>query len=68
MKKENNMKKEFIERVQRERIVDTKTYRYIAKEVNGAEQHLEIRRTAISNLDTTAVLDSENWEVVAIIK
>lgn len=57
------MKKEFIAKVIREGIVDTKTYRYTAHLVNGAdEQYTEIRRLPLADLDTTAALDP--WEVV----
>ena len=61
------MTKEFIRKVIREFIVDTKTYRYIRKDVNGAtEQWMEIRRIPLSALDTTAAIDG--WETVKVIK
>ena len=62
-------KKDFIERVRRDGIVDTRKYRYIAREVNGpSEQHLEIRRIPLDCLDTTAALDRSNWETVHIVR
>lgn len=54
------MKKDFIERVKKERIVDTKTYRYVVDEEMG-----QIKRLPIKNLDTTAAIDG--WESVANI-
>jgi hypothetical protein len=61
------MTKEFIDRVIREGIVDTKTYRYIRKDMTGAtEQWVEIRRLPIDKLDTTAAIDG--WETVRVIK
>ena len=61
------MKKDFIDRVIREGIVDTKTYRYIRKDVtNATEQWMEIRRLPLSALDTTAAIDG--WETVQVIK
>lgn len=61
------MTKEFISKVIREGIVDTKTYRYICKDVTSAtEQWMEIRRLPISALDTTAAIDG--WETVQVIK
>lgn len=60
------MKKEFVERVIRERIVDTKDYRYVVEECSGFnEQWLEIRRIKLADLDTTAAIDG--WETVARI-
>ena len=59
--------KAFIERVQAERIVDTRQYRYVAKECyNADEQWLEIRRLPLDALDTTEAIDG--WETVAKIK
>lgn len=52
------MKKDFIERVKREGIVDTKGYRYVVDNENG-----QIKRLPLEDLDTTAAIDS--WEVVA---
>lgn len=61
------LSKAFIDRVRAERIVDTRTYRYVAKECyNAVEQWLEIRRLPLSALDTTAAIDG--WETVAKIK
>lgn len=61
------MTKDFINRVIREGIVDTKNYRYIRKDMNNAtEQWLEIRRLPLSALDTTAAIDG--WETVQVIK
>ena len=61
------MTKEFIGKVIRDGIVDTKTYRYIRKDVTGlTEQWMEIRRIPLSALDTTAAIDG--WETVKVIK
>ena len=61
------MTKDFINRVIREGIVDTKNFRYIRKDVTSAtEQWMEIRRLPISALDTTAAIDG--WETVQVIK
>lgn len=61
------MKKEFIDLVMRERVVDTRSYRYIVKECyNATEQWAEIRRLPLSDLDTTKAIDG--WEVVKVIK
>ena len=49
------MKKEFIEKVLRDGIVDTKKYRYTLKDGN-------IMRLLLIYLDTTEAIDS--WEVV----
>lgn len=54
-KEENKMKKEFLEKVKHEGIVDTRKYRYVYS--NG-----EIKRLPIEYLDTTAALSE--WEVV----
>lgn len=57
------MTKTFIARVMLERIVDTRNYRYVAKECYNSESNwLEIRRLNISDLDTTAAIDG--WETV----
>lgn len=57
------MTKTFITRVMFERIVDTRNYRYVAKECYDHESNwLEIRRLPISDLDTTAAIDG--WETV----
>ena len=55
------MKKEFWERVKRERIVDTRKYRYIIDEDIRLERPL-IKRLPIEDLDTTSAIDG--WEVV----
>ena len=54
------MKKEFWERVKRERIVDTKKYRYVLDTDIRLERPL-IKRLPIEDLDTTAAIDG--WEV-----
>lgn len=54
------MKKEFIEKVLRELIVDTKQFRYIRKDrTDEAEQWFEIRRKRLEDLDT-----GSDWETV----
>lgn len=61
------MTKEFMAKVLNQGCVDTRNYRYIAKEVRDAEnQWQRILRLPISELDTTSALDG--WEVVADIK
>ena len=57
------MKKEFIDRVIREGSVDTRDYRYVADVLPDG---IQIRRLHLSDLDTTAALDS--WELVSTIK
>lgn len=57
------MKKQFIDRVLRERIVDTAKYRYIVKEY---PDRAEIQRLPITDLDTTASIDG--WETVSVIR
>lgn len=60
------MKRDFIERVIRERVVDTRKYRYTIKERQTVtEQYAEIRRLPLSDLDTTAAIDG--WETVKVI-
>lgn len=57
------MTKTFINRVLKERIVDTRNYRYVVKECyNIDEAWEEIRRLPIEDLDTTAAIDG--WETV----
>ena len=57
------MTKAFIDRVLKERIVDTRNYRYIVAECyNVDEAWGEIRRLPINDLDTTAAIDA--WETV----
>ena len=51
------MTQEFIDRIMRERIVDTRNYRYIVTEQHDAErQWAEIKRLPLDKLDTTAAL------------
>lgn len=57
------MKKEFIEKVIRLGSVDTDKYRYVAREY---PDRLEVQRLLLSELDTTAALDS--WETVQVVK
>lgn len=62
-RKEDEMKKEFVEKVKREQIVDTRNYRYRTAIWNGARtQKLQILRLPIEDLGTTAAIDG--WEVV----
>ena len=56
------MKKEFIDKVIKNGVVDTKKYRYI---YSVSAEKAEIRRIAIDLLDTTATINS--WEVVKVI-
>lgn len=59
------MDNKFFDKVLRERIVDTKQYRYTVKERNDADgQHIEIVRLPISSLNTTAAIDG--WETVKV--
>jgi hypothetical protein len=53
------MKKDFIEKVLRERIVDTKQYRYVAKVKDGKQY---INRLPVADLDTTSAIDG--WKTV----
>jgi len=53
------MKKDFIEKVLHERIVDTKQYRYVAKVKDGKQY---INRLPVADLDTTTAIDG--WETV----
>lgn len=53
------MKKEFIEKVLNERIVDTAKYRYVAKVRDGVQY---IARLPIVDLDTTGAIDG--WTVI----
>ena len=55
------MKKEFLERVKWERIVDTRKYRYVLDDDISLERPL-IKRLPIEDLDTTAAI--AGWEVV----
>ena len=57
------MTKAFIERIKRERSIDTRSYRYIATEEHDATtQWLEIKRLPLDKLDNTTALDQ--WETV----
>lgn len=57
------MTKEFIDRIMRERIVDTRNYRYVVSEVHNSEtQWAEIKRLPLNKLDTTSALT--DWETV----
>ena len=56
------MTKAFIKRVKREKVVDTRNYRYIGGEVPGGDY--EISRLPIDYLDRPAALDKSNWKVV----
>lgn len=60
------MKKEFIERVIREGIVDTRKYRYVIK-WRGYGTCGEIRRIPLKYLDTTKALDKDNWKLMLIL-
>lgn len=51
--------KKFIEKVIANGSVDTKSYRYIVKDLPGRQ---EVRRLPICRLDTTAAIDG--WETV----
>lgn len=57
------MTQAFVERIMRERTVDTERYRYIVTEEHDAEkQWAKIKRLPISDLDTTKAIDG--WETV----
>jgi len=56
------MTKAFVKRVKREKVVDTRNYRYIGGEAPGGDY--EISRLPIDYLDRTAALDKSNWKVV----
>lgn len=57
------MTKAFVDRIMRERIVDTATYRYIVTEKHDQnKQWAEIKRLPLDKLDTAAAIDG--WEVV----
>ncbi len=58
-RKDKTMNKNFENRIVRERIVDTKNYRYILAETATTR---EIKRIRIDLLDTTAAIDG--WETV----
>ena len=57
------MKKDFIEKVIRNGSVDTRNYRYIAKEF---PDRLEVQRLPLSSLDTTEAING--WETVHVVK
>ena len=57
------MKKEFLNRILYEGVVDTRKYRYIA---NNPGASIVIRRLPIKDLDTTATIDG--WETVCKIE
>ena len=57
------MKKEFIEKVIRERCVDTAKYRYAVKEY---PDHMDIVRLPLVDLGTTAAIDG--WEIVHTVR
>ena len=53
----------FIERLMRERSIDTRNYRYIVTEEHDADrQYAEIKRLPLDELDTTKAIDG--WETV----
>lgn len=56
------MKKEFVDKVIKNSVVDTKKYRYV---YSVSAEKAEIRRIDFSLLDTTATIDG--WEVVKVI-
>ena len=63
---ELEMKKEFIRRIFREGVVDTRKYRYVIKWC-AYGTYGEIRRIPLKYLDTTKALDKDNWELVLIV-
>lgn len=55
------MTREFIDKVERKRIVDTRKYRYVF----GGEYYTAwIKRIEIAKLDTVAAYDGSGWEIV----
>lgn len=57
------MTKDFEARLMRERMIDTKKYRYIITEEHDTEkQWAEIKRLPISELDTTSAICG--WETI----
>lgn len=59
------MTDKFIMKVLRERIVDTKNYRYcVGERIEGNKYYQIIKRLPKEYLGTTASLDRENWEEV----
>lgn len=60
------MKKDFVQRVLLEGIVDTKKYRYkTVYHYSSTEQHIEVKRLPIKDLGTTASI--KGWVTVAKI-
>lgn len=57
-----SINKKFLERVNRERIVDTRRYRYC---VIASAVDCMIARCPIDLIGTTGALDKDNWTVVA---
>ncbi len=57
------MTKAFLDKIFKERTVDTKQYRYVLKEFAG---RAEIHRLPIDRLDTTDAISG--WETVKVIK
>ena len=57
------MTKAFFERVKREKVVDTRKYRYVLDDTVGKTPC--IKRLPINDLDTTAAIDG--WEVVTTL-
>lgn len=55
------MKKDFVRRVKREGIVDTRKYRYAGGEAGG---EYTIKRIDIDLLDRPAALDRNKWQIV----
>lgn len=53
-------KKNFIKKVIKERIVDTKNYRYTAR--TDRDNHERIYRIKINLIGTTEALKEENWK------
>ena len=65
------VKKEFLEKVIRNRIVCTKNYLYKRFDYSAANENGDfytfsiIKRIDINYVDTTRYLDKENWETIA---
>lgn len=65
------VKKEFLKKVIKNRIVCTKNYLYKRFDYGAANENGEfysfsiIKRIDINNGDTTRYLDKENWETIA---
>lgn len=57
------IRKSMINRIIKERIVDTDKYRYVAKDCGD---HAEIRRIELTKLDTTYAIDG--WELAEMIR